>query len=1561
MAMMTLLPLTMTAQRIQQTLGRGVVAVNRTGGRSVTSTGGQGNLISWRKLAQDADGTTYNVYRRNAGASDFTKMTAKPLTVTNYVPTSLVNNAEYAVTAISPDGVEGPMSQPFLYKSQPWPNVWFNFDFDNKVITRNDYRTKFVWPMDLDGDGEYDAVVADRLYAATVDNDDAENMSDNTATTTHKIQAYKLDGTLLWTVDMGPNVNICGGQNDMVVAYDINCDGQCEVIIRSSDGTRFWDKTNETWGLYANHSIKADVDGDGIVDYRTQNVKNPPFYMSVINGATGEEIDCNELKYAEVYDGSDSYSRTNRSTYMSFGYAAMEGHFCICYLDGVHPAVVAECAVRGTNKLHHTYVFSWGYDWTSGKPKNWSHRSTWSQNDKHPGCASFHQIRVADVDGDGLDEMVQGGYSVNPETGKFHTAGIGHGDRHILSDIDPDRPGLEVYAIQQSDLLGQLIYDANTGERIREWFLPSVYDVGRGACMDVDASRKGYEVWSYVDEFFYDCKGNQTGNTRSGTMFEGVWWDGNLQREELSSPGGKGWGTNLMVTQVLSKARLVEFSQESSWATHAATGTRPAFMGDIAGDWREEVILAKQDDNLSTGLVGYTTNMPTTYSIYCLQQDPHYRGDCTTRGYYQHPNTGFYLGGDMPSPQLPPCMTADLVLGAVFGNTGTESVSWAAGSTDFTDYARSTALSYANGKSVLLDLYTPTHILLNEAMSPSVFYAMPVNGQRSVLDGTGCFEGSMELWKSQQGTLVVNVPMKQTGTTYVSEGVLEVNNTISADVELRARGTLAGNPVLKGQLLLEGALNDEGCRLSPGTPTAPFGTITLEQGFTVNKPLFFEANVENLPDEPTGQQQHADRLVVNGDLNVTAPLTLHIIPTDGTLEPGEYLLITFSGAFKGKESNLSVMGLAGLSYHIKVGDGTISLVINEQRQAAEGVAWTGTESTAWDYQALNWLLNDVPTEFVAGDAVQFTDQAVKTTVTLNELMPVSRITVSNDTKDFIFSGTDGGFSGEASLIKEGAGKLTINNTKSTYTGATIITGGTVSVKELADGGKPSSIGAATSAATNWQLGHATLIINNSNIATDRGLTLTDSAIVQVPNGGVTLRGQVMGKGSLTKTGTGQLTLSSANTYTGGTILNSGTLAMGAWNATFGRSGSPIHVTGNATITIFNNNSTSAVPSLGNVITVQKGKTLTINGGQRCDVQGSFLGEGTVKINFPYVRGDFFTDVTHFEGELNPTDGQFRLTAGMNLQKGTLKLGDGVYAVGVKSHSGTETSLTHTIGALSSTASDAQLGTSIWNVGYLGTNTTFAGIIGSNATLNKYGEGVLILTGSSAGKITVYGGTVSLENTTATTTALVTAASGGTVVGAGTTASVTVSRGGTVGAGKATGTTVGTLTITSNLTVQNGGAIRVRGHGTRSVDEFRVSGKVTLVNPLFRMERLIGEWAPDTDYKVLTGTGTITLTGTPTFEPAIPMEGYIWDYNALASDGIIRVVSNPVGIERTTPDLPRIEEEKACEVFDLSGRRVNKASGQGILIVRSPHGGAVKRVKNRLRSSSPNPKGLESGH
>ena len=407
-------------QRLQQKLGRGVVAVDRSGSsiRSVTSSGGKGSLISWRKLAQEPEGTTYNVYRRAKGASTYTKMNSQPLSVT-CLQTTLTNNYEYAVTAITPDGVEGDMSAPFLYTKQAYPNVWFNFDFDNTVIARDDYRTKFAWPMDLDGNGEYDAVVVDRLFAGAASGEESE-ASENTATTSHKIQAYRLDGTLLWTVDMGPNVNISGGQNDMVVAYDINCDGRCEVMIKSSDGTRFWDKANETWGKYAKGSSVPDVDGDGTVDYRNHSTRVPPFYVSVIDGETGAEIDCNELKYNEVSDGSDNWRRDSRANYMSFGYAAMDGHFAICYLDGIHPSLVMECLDRDNNKTHHNYVFTWEYDWDDVRGTgyevrgtNWHHDKTWSRNDKRPWPAEFHMLRVADVDGDGTDEMIQGGYSVH--------------------------------------------------------------------------------------------------------------------------------------------------------------------------------------------------------------------------------------------------------------------------------------------------------------------------------------------------------------------------------------------------------------------------------------------------------------------------------------------------------------------------------------------------------------------------------------------------------------------------------------------------------------------------------------------------------------------------------------------------------------------------------------------------------------------------------------------------------------------------------------------------------------------------------------------------------------------------------------------------------------------------------------------------------------------------------------------------------------------------------------------------------------------------------------------
>ena len=1372
--------LPVSAQRLLQPLDRGVVAVYRSGGRSVTSSGGTGYLISWRKLAQEPEGTTYNVYKRSSGAAEFTKMNATPLKVTNYKPSSLSTNTEYAVTAVSPDGVEGTMSKPFLYKSQPWPNVWMNIDFDNNVIHRDDYRTKFCWPMDTDGDGEYDALVVDRLFVGGV-SDTAED-SENTATTTHKIQAYTFTGQLLWTVDMGPNVNICGGQNDMVVAWDINCDGRCEVMVRSSDGTRFWDKENNTWGKYAMGSDVPDVDGDGIVDYRTQTARNRPFYISVIDGLTGKEIAASELKYDEVHDGSDHYTRTSRPNYMSDGYSAMDGHFAICYLDGIHPSLVMECLDRDNNKTHHNYVFTWDYDWSSGSPTNWHHSHTWSRNDKTPWPAEFHQLRVADVDGDGTDEMIQGGYSVNPHTGWFASPGIGHGDRFVLSDIDPDRPGLEVYAIQQSSLLGQILYDARTTERIKEWYLPSVYDVGRGTCLDMDASHKGYEILSYVDDYVYDCKGERTGQTRSGSMFEGCWWDGDLLREWLNSPGGSGWGTNLMVSKVLGD-RLAEFSQESNWATHAATGTRPAFMGDIMGDWREEVILAKQNAESCTGLVGYTTAMPTNYSIYCLQQDPHYRGDCTTRGYYQHPNTGFYLGNDMPMPPLPPVFQADLRWKGGSASRLGEGVNLDDG---FTSFDMKSSTPYADGKSILFDIYgdNTSRIWVDKPMNAPVVYLMPpaghdyeiVSQQPGATDGV-ITTGSGSVIKSMQGKAFLVGRMRHTGKTIISEGTLQVYGDIAGPVELRARGTLSGNVTLNDTLTFEGGLNHEGCRLLPGDGMMPEGTIRSKKSVTMPGNVYLEVVASRMGNSQ-GSWPVCSTLQVEGDLTFVGSNTITVNLKDK--DEAEYVIASCTGTMTCDPSKLKTRGLEGINYDLIVKDNKLMLVVNGSRAPQQGVLWCGYESNLWDYKSLNFDFNG-STAFVAGDAVVFNQQGLQKNITVNEMMVAGGVTFDSGT--YTLSG-EGGISGEGDVVVNRDANVTLNMKYSDYTGRTIVNGGTLTVPNLFDGGNKSALGAAAADKGYLQLNGGTLVLSKENMGTDRQVTLTDTATIRISlsNSSLSLKGNVSGNGYLVKDGAGQLNL----TYGGvnnfaGLIVKKGVVAQGAWNATFGRSGSPMLLAGGEVHQI-DVNSTSTVPVFNHVVTVAEGTTNKIVGSSRGKLNGSVKGKGALTIVSKYVRCDIGLDFKDYEGTLTASGSQWRLMSNVtDMSKATLKVDASTNIAHYSGGSGNQQSATLRIGAIEGSATDGVLeGQTTYRIGYLNKDMTFSGLL-KGTSVFKEGTGRLTLksTGSTS-PVTVNGGTLELSNnsTAAITTGMINVSSAGVITGTATVKNLTLKKGAT---------------------------------------------------------------------------------------------------------------------------------------------------------------------------------------
>lgn len=1462
------------AQRIQQPLGRGVVAVRN----------GSNVLVSWRRLAQEPEDAGYNVYVNGAKAN------TSPLKNTNWQTSSAKVPAGASVTVtLVHNGVEGEPSVPFVAKSFDMRNMFMSITFDASPLKAADFNTSYVWPIDLDGDGEMDYVV---------------NRKSNTNGLDCYIEGYLRTGEHLWTVKLGPNELSCAGQDDMITVADMDCDGYGDVVIQSSDGTQFWDPEAKTFGLYVKGSTKADTDGDGIVDYETQGSRNAPRYISVIDGRTGREKASVEQSY------NTHYNRTNRASLMGDEYNKHVGHMGIFFPDGIHPAVVMEWHMRGSGGDHHYYNLGVGYDFSSGKAgalKELFNEPT--------GAPAFHQIRVGDVDGDGRDEMMVGGYTMD-HTGKilFNT-GIAHGDRFRISDIDPERPGLETFAVQQyaGDQLGMILYDARTGESIKRWYMPATGDIGRGECMDVDPSHLGWEMWSTMDGNMYDAQGNLIPGLANQYPCEGVWWDGQLDREVVQSSDSH---YNVYI-QDFYNGREVEFAKISNWRYTTVYAKRAAFWGDIIGDWREELVLLHKENGVQVGIVGVSTDYTTSVNnIYCLLEDPHYRGDCTTKGYYQSPNPGFYLGYDMPRPQLPPTMVTDLVLAS-------DAKEWSGMA--FTDYERANRQTFANGKSVLIDLYAPEQITLNTAASPSVLYAMPVRGQRVLLEGTGSLAGTMDLWKSQQGTLAAGVPLSYSGKTYISEGTLEANTTIAGDVELRARGTLAGNATLAGALHLEGALNYEGGRLSPGTPQQVFGTITLKQGLTVDKRLFYEADIEDVGDATV--QPRTDCLIIEGDLNVTQPMIVNVRTVGSQLRPGVYTLITFTGEFQGKAENITAIGLEGLSYNIKVEDASVSLVVNEQRQAAKGVRWTGTASTLWDYQTENWQLNGQPTDFVAGDTVVIGDDAERTTLQLNDLMGIGGITFENETKTITLGG-NGGLSGKGDLIAGGQGRVNLRAKGSTYTGRTIIQSGTVEVAELADGGLPSSIGAASTAAANFQIGKARLIVSSTNAATNRDLMLNDTAAIQVPSGVVAFKGKISGKGTLHKEGNGQLNLTSngANSYSGGTILAGGTLAMGTWNTTFGTATSPLDVVANATINIFNNNTTSAVPTFQNRLTIDAGRTLTMNTGQRCKILGTLLGAGTMNISFPYVRGDFAMNTSTFEGTLNVTGGQFRITAATDLSLATFKLGAGVYAVHAKSQSGDEQNLTSKIGSLVSTATDAQLSTGTWNVGYLGKNDSFAGRF--TGTLNKYGDGALTLTGSSTGALSIYAGTVYANNTSGTTTGVTTVRSGGTLAGTGQLQNVAVQTGGTLAAGRSA-TAIGTLTVGGTLTLARGAtlAVKARRSGNRTTcDAFKVAGRITLNTPTIAVTTLGTEPLQAGDELTLfTGDGTLSVSGDITLVPEQPAEGLQWDTTRLASEGILAVKSDATAIS----DTPAAAAHAAS--YDLNGRRVTRAKRHGIYI------------------------------
>jgi len=589
------------AQYQMERLSRGVIAV-RTSASQV--------YVGWRQFGNEANSTGYNLYRSSNGGSP-TLLNGTPLTSsTNFVDTSapptqsnaytvraVVGGAEQSASASFTLPANAPTRQ-FLEIPLQIPAGGTTPSGEAYTYTANDLSVG-----DLDGDGELE-------YVLKWDPTNAKDNSQAGYTGNVFLDAYELNGTRLWRIDLGRNIR-AGAHYTQFQVYDFDGDGRAEVMCKTADATR---------------SGTGQVIGNANADFRNTSgyILTGPEFLTVFNGQNGAILATTNYVPARgtVGDWGDTYgNRVDR--FLS----------AVAYLDGQRPS-----AIFSRGYYTRTVIAAWDY-------RNGSLTQRWVFDSNSAGSTytgrGNHQMSVADVDNDGRQEILFGSLGIN-DNGTAMWATNHHGDALHVSDFIPSRAGLELFKpSEHTDELADYMLDARTGSII--WSHPScACDNGRAVAADIYAGSAGAEAWSAAVAGLSNTSGGQASTRKPGSTNFLVWWDSDTLRELLDSNHVDKYGTG-------GDTRLLTADGTTS---NNGTKSTPALSGDIFGDWREEVVLRTTGNN---ALRIYTTTNVATNRIYTLLHDPQYRVAIAWQnsGYNQPPHPSFFIGNGMSTPPTP--------------------------------------------------------------------------------------------------------------------------------------------------------------------------------------------------------------------------------------------------------------------------------------------------------------------------------------------------------------------------------------------------------------------------------------------------------------------------------------------------------------------------------------------------------------------------------------------------------------------------------------------------------------------------------------------------------------------------------------------------------------------------------------------------------------------------------------------------------------------------------------------------------------------------------------------
>ncbi|WP_069660934.1 rhamnogalacturonan lyase [Arcticibacter eurypsychrophilus] len=587
------------SQRVMENLSRGLIAVNQ----------GEGKVyIGWRLFGTDQEDISFNLYRSSAAKAPI-KINKEPILVsTNYVDETVDTKQQndYFIKPVL-NGAEGVASKSFTLPANSAVQQYLSIPLQTPLgYSPNDAST-----ADLDGDGDYEIVLHQTGKGA--DN------SFKGFTDPPIFQAYKMDGTLLWSINLGKNIRE-GAHYTQFMVYDLDGDGKAEFACKTADGTV---------------DAKGKVIGDSTKDYRNKDGKilDGPEYFTIFSGQTGEILATTDYipsRYPTAgWGGHGGNGGTDNNGNRVDRFTA-----CIAYLDGKLPSVVMCRGYYGRSVLA-------AWDWRDGKLT-----SRWvfdSKNADNPFSGQgYHTVSVADVDQDGKDEIIYGSMVVDDNGKGLFSTGLRHGDALHVTDLDPSKPGLEVFGVHEIEErtkgAGVALYNAKTGEIY--WKGSMDQDVGRGVADDIDPENPGAEMWWSGSNGLFNMKGTRIGENPSSTNFL-IWWDGDLSRELLNG-------------NYIDKYKKGRIFTAEGCVSNNGTKSNPVLSADLFGDWREEVIFRTQDNK---ELRIFTTTIPTEHRLYTLMHDPQYRLSVAWQnvGYNQPPHTSFLLGTGMqkaPKPNI---------------------------------------------------------------------------------------------------------------------------------------------------------------------------------------------------------------------------------------------------------------------------------------------------------------------------------------------------------------------------------------------------------------------------------------------------------------------------------------------------------------------------------------------------------------------------------------------------------------------------------------------------------------------------------------------------------------------------------------------------------------------------------------------------------------------------------------------------------------------------------------------------------------------------------------------